>query len=360
MTLSCLFVISLIAIAMTQSKRATAQNLKWREAVTLEVEGRGWTQTAGPFDRLPDSAKGKINWLAWDLSKNTAGICIRFITDAAVVSAKWSVTSANLNMPHMPATGVSGLDLYVRNAKGAWKFVGNGRPGGVDNETSFTLPEGAKLLRECLLYLPLYNGIKSLTIGVPTDCRLDVAAPRPARQRKPVVVYGTSIAQGGCASRPGMLCSSILGRMLDRPMVNLGFSASGDMAPPVGDVLAEVDAAVFVIDCLWNMGDMEQKEYDRRVSGLVQSIRKKHPVTPIVFVGQSLIQPEAHPTSMTRKQEASVLTLQKQGDKNLVLIPGDKLIGDDGEATVDGVHLTDLGMDRQARVMLPVLKKLLR
>lgn len=143
-------------------------------------------------------------------------------------------------------------------------------------------------------------------------------------------------------------------------MVNLGFSASGDMVPPVGEVLAEIDAAAFVIDCLWNMGDLEQKEFDRRVFGLVQAIRKIHPVTPIVFVGQSLIQSEAHPTSMTRKQEASVHSLQKQGDKNLVLIPGDKLIGDDGEATVDGVHLTDLGMDRQAKVMLPVLKKLLR
>ncbi|MHB1460461.1 MAG: SGNH/GDSL hydrolase family protein [Armatimonadota bacterium] len=360
MTLSCLFVISLIALALIQPKRTTAQNLKWREAVTLEVEGKGWTHTAAPFDRLPDSAKGKINGLAWDLSKNTAGICIRFITDAAVVNVKWSVTSANLDMPHMPATGVSGLDLYIRNAKGEWRFVGNGRPGGVDNEASFGLPEGAKLLHECLLYLPLYNGIKSLTIGVPADCRLDVPAPRPVRQRKPVVVYGTSIAQGGCASRPGMLCSSIVGRWLDRPMVNLGFSASGDMVPPVGEVLAEIDAAAFVIDCLWNMGDFEQKEFDRRVFGLVQAIRKTHLVTPIVFVGQSLITPEAHPTSMTRKQEASVHSLQKQGDKNLVLIPGDKLIGDDGEATVDGVHLTDLGMDRQAKVMLPVLKKLLR
>lgn len=360
MTLLSLLVISSIVFAIVQPKRALAENIKWRDAVSLEVEGRGWSQTAGPFDRLPDSARSKINAPAWELSKNTAGICIRFITDAVVVSVKWSVTSANLEMPHMPATGVSGTDLYMKNAKGAWKFVGNGRPGGVDNNAAFGLPEGDKVLHECLLYLPLYNGIRALSIGVPSNCRLDIPAPRPARQRKPVVIYGTSIAQGGCASRPGMVFSSILGRWLDRPMVNLGFSGSGTMEPPIGEVLAEVDAAVYVIDCLWNVGNPEQAKFTEIITSLVHLIRKVHPVTPIVFVGQSLIQPEAHPTEATRKQEAVVISLQKQGDKNLLLIPGTHLVGDDGEATVDGVHLTDLGMDRQAKVMLPVLQKLLR
>jgi len=354
-------VLSLFAVLVVHCGNAADQALKWSEAAAFEVEGKGWAQTAGPFDRLPDSATNKVSRTAWGLSKNSAGMCVRFVTDAATVSARWSLTSAELAMPHMPATGVSGLDLYARSTNGLWQFVGNGRPGRVEsNNATFTFPGGAKALRECLLYLPLYNGIKSLAIGVPPDARLEAPAPRPAPLRKPIVVYGTSIAQGGCASRPGMVWSAILGRLLDRPMINLGFSGSGTMEPPVGEALAELDPAAYVIDCLWNVGDIPQDEFNQRVGSLVHTIRKAHPLTPIVFVGQSLIRPEAHPTNMTRKQETSVLALQKEGVTNLVLVPGTHLVGDDGEATVDGVHLTDLGMDRQAKCLLPVLRELLR
>ena len=354
-------VLSLFAALAIHSSNAAAEAVKWRDAAAFEIEGKGWAQTAGPFDRLPDSATNKVSQTAWGLSKDSAGICVRFLTDAPTVSVRWSLTSAELAMPHMPATGVSGLDLYVRATNGLWRFVGNGRPGRVEsNNAAFTFPDGAKVLRECLLYLPLYNGVRSLVIGAPPDARLEAPAPRPERLRQPIVVYGTSIAQGGCASRPGMVWSAILGRLLDRPMINLGFSGSGTMEPPVGELLAELDPAAYVIDCLWNVGDIPQDEFNQRIGSLVQTIRKAHPLTPIVFVGQSLIRPEAHPTGMSRKQETSVLSLQKEGVTNLVVVPGTHLVGDDGEATVDGVHLTDLGMDRQAKCLLPVLQELLR
>ncbi len=339
---------------------AAAGEVTWHDASEFETEGRGWAATAAPFVRLPESARGKVPDVAWQQSRDSAGICVRFITDATTLSTSWTLTRAALDMPHMPATGVSGLDLYARFPDGKWRFVGNGRPHRVTNEATFTFPESLKESRECLLYLPLYNGVEAVGIGVPDGARLSAPPPRPAPLRRPVVVYGTSIAQGGCASRPGMVWSSILGRLLDRPMINLGFSASGTMEPPVGEVLAELDPAAYIIDCLWNMGDFEQDEYTRRVSGLVQSIRKSHPHTPIVFVGQSLIQPEAHPTAMSRKQEAAVLALQKQGVTHLTIVPGADLIGDDGEGTVDGVHLNDIGMERQARRLEPVLRKLLQ
>lgn len=339
----------------------TAQELTWRSATSFEIEGRGWDQTASPFDRLPDSAKDKVPQTAWDLSKHSAGLCVRFITDAATLCVRWSLTKNELAMPHMPATGVSGVDLYVRSAKGDWRFVGNGRPHKVqDNNSTFTLSDGDKVIREYLLYLPLYNGIQSLEMGAPEGARLEPPQPRPAHLRQPVVVYGTSIAQGGCASRPGMVWSAILGRLLDRPMINLGFSASGTMEPPVGEVLAEIDAAAYIIDCLWNIGNTSQEDYTRRVSSLVEAIRKAHPFTPIVFVGQSLFQPEEHPTEMTRKQETAVLNLKKQRVKNLIVVAGTDLIGNDGEGTVDGVHLTDIGMQRQAQCLYPVLRKALK
>lgn len=337
--------------------RAAEAEVKWQPASAFAIEGRGWATTAGPFDRLPDSAKGKLSGVAWEMSKHSAGIAVRFTTNASTVSTSWTLTSASLAMPHMPATGVSGVDLYVRTAEGKWRFIGNGRPSALVNKATFTIPDHFKADHECLLYLPLYNGVQGLEIGAPPDAKLEAPAPRPEALRKPVVVYGTSITQGGCASRPGMAWVAILGRLLDRPTINLGFSSSGTMEQPVGQVLAELDPAAYVIDCMWNMGDFPEDEYMGRVSNLVGEIRKNHPDTPIIFVSQSLIHPEAHPTSISRKQEATVAALQKLGMKNLTIVPAKNLIGPDGEGTVDAVHYNDLGMDREARYLEPVVRK---
>jgi len=358
-SLSRWVVLSLFAVLAVHFGNAAAQEVQWRDAASFEIEGGGWVQTAGPFDRLPDSAKAKVNSTAWNQSKESAGICIRFTTDAAAVSVRWSLTSASLAMPHMPATGCSGLDLYARAANGEWRFIGNCRPGKQDgNQSAIEFPDGAKAKRECLLYLPAYNGTKSLEIGVPASSQVEKAAARPEGLRKPVIVYGTSITQGGCASRPGMIWTSILGRMLDRPVINLGFSASGDMAPPVGEVLAEIDAAAYVIDCTWNMGTGKEMFLDH-VTKLVEAIRKTHPVTPILFMGQSMFRPDAHPTERTLDQDFAVQMLQKDGVQGLVIVPPNNFIGDDGEGTVDGVHNTDIGMQRQAQSLFPIVSKVL-
>ncbi|SIO16889.1 Inosine-uridine preferring nucleoside hydrolase [Singulisphaera sp. GP187] len=351
--------LGLVILCAVSLGHAAASELQWKDATSLEIEGKGWAKTAGPFDRLPDSAQPKVNEVARAQSKDSAGICIRFVTEAPSVSVRWSLRNVALDMPHMPATGCSGLDLYSRVGSGAWRFVGNCRPGKQEgNLASIEFADGGKANRECLLYLPLYNGTTSLEIGVPPGSHLDKPPARPDALRKPIVIYGTSITQGGCASRPGMVWTSILGRMLDRPVINLGFSASGDMAAPVGEVLAELDPAVYLIDCAWNMGD-SQDVYFARTTQLVQTLRKAHPVTPILFIGQSLIRPEAHPTELTRRQEVAVQRLQKEGVEGLMMIGGTDLIGTDGEGTVDGVHYNDIGMQRQAQYLFPIVSKVL-
>ncbi len=359
MKASCRIAPALLAVLAASIGNASAQEVKWHDATSFEVEGKGWAEAAGPFDRLPDSAKSKINSTAWQLSKESAGLCIRFVTNADAVNIRWSLTNGALEMPHMPATGVSGVDLYVRSDNGSWRFVGNGRPGKKEgNITRAEFSKGPKIPRECLLYLPLYNGTKSLEIGVPPGALLEKPKPRPEGLRKPIVIYGTSIVQGGCASRPGMAWPAILGRLLDRPVINLGFSGSGTMEPSVAEPLAELDPAAYVIDCIWNMSE-DPDLYMDHVSRLVHTIRKTRPSTPIIFVGQSLIRPEAHPTKATLGQEAAVRSLQKEGVQGLFTIPGAGLVGDDGEGTVDGVHPNDLGMDRQAHAMLPFVKNAL-
>ncbi len=360
MTVSCRLVLILSMVFTSLPNRSLAKDEKveveWHDASSFGIEGRGWEKTATPYGRLPDSVKSKVNGLAWELSNNNPGVCIRFLTDAPVIKVRWSLIKGGLAMPHMAATGVSGVDLYTRSGNGSWVFVGNGRPGNQDNNVGeFEFRGKEKGEHECLLYLPAYNGIKSLEIGAPSGARLEKPGPRPEAQRKPVVVYGTSIAQGACASRPGMVWSAILGRMLDRPAINLGFSASGGMDPRIGEVLAEIDASAFVIDCTWNMSD-EAALYQDRVPKLVHAIRQQRPDAPIIFVGQSEMRPESHPTKFTEGQEAAVRALQAEGVKGLITVPGTDLIGNDGDGTVDGVHLSDVGMLRQAQALFPVVK----
>ena len=144
------------------------------------------------------------------------------------------------------------------------------------------LPAGR---REFLLYLPLYNGVSSVELGVPEGRTIEKTAARAEGRRKPIVFYGTSITQGGCASRPGMVHTAILGRRLDRPVINLGFSGSGRMEPEMATLLAELDPAVYVLDCLPNMSAAEVAE---RVEPFVRTLRKAHPQTPIVMAEDRL------------------------------------------------------------------------
>ena len=183
-------------------------------------------------------------------------------------------------MAHMPATGVSGLDLYVKNADGHLRFLGNGRPVAVTTTAKLAdnLPPGQ---REYTLYLPLYNGVSSVEIGVPKDVPLLKAPVRPADRQKPIVFYGTSITKADARRGPGMCHTAILGRRLDRPTINLGFSGNGRMEPEIAALLAEIDAAAYVIEAVPNM---DAKLVSERAEPLVQTIRKAHPNTPIVLV----------------------------------------------------------------------------
>src|SRR5262249_29415705 len=135
--------------------------------------------------------------------------------------------------------------------------------------------------REYLLYLPLYNGVKSVEVGVPKGAALTKASPRPADHAKPLVFYGTSITQGGCASRPGMVHTAILGRRLERPVINLGFSGNGRMEREMAELLAELAPAVYVLDCLPNM---DAALVAQRVEPFVRTLRKARPDTPILLV----------------------------------------------------------------------------
>jgi hypothetical protein len=298
----------------------------------------------------------------WDLSRHSAGLCGRFVTDAGSIHVRWTLTSGNLAMPHMPATGVSGLDLYVRSDKGRWQWLGVGQP--TSKSTTAQLVTGlAPGKREFLLYLPLYNGVSSFQIGIPKESTLAKGPAYPVDHRKPIVFYGTSITQGGCASRPGMVHTAILGRKLERPVINLGFSGNGTMDPEVARLLAELDPAVYVLDCLPNM---TAKQIEERAEPFIRTLLKSRPKTPILLVEDRSYANATELASPRRRNETSRMTLKKVYDRLIAdkaggihYLSGDNLLGDDGEATVDSSHPTDLGFMRQAEAFLPALTPLL-
>lgn len=339
-------------IEPSRGKLSDDQSTRWFDLKELDIEGQAWRETKAPFDRLPAKAEGKVRGAVWGLSRQSAGLCARFVTDATTIKARWTLTSANLAMPHMPATGVSGLDLYVK-FDGTWRWLANGRPTAQANEATLaSIPAGT---REFLLYLPLYNGVSSVEIGLPATATLSKAEPYKSEDgavRKPIVFYGTSITQGGCASRPGMVHTAILQRRLDFPVVNLGFSGNGQMEMEVVELMAEIDAACYVIDCLPNLDASKVAE---RTEPLVRKLREIRPKAPILLVEDRSYSDSFLVTSKHERNESNrhalhsaFARLQGEGVEGLFYLSGESLLGDDNEGTVDSSHPTDLGFVRQA------------
>ncbi|HEV3005260.1 MAG TPA: SGNH/GDSL hydrolase family protein [Pirellulales bacterium] len=337
-------------------------SILWYDLKLLDVEGQGWTETKAPFDRLPAKAEGVVRDPVWQLSRHSAGLCARFVSNATTIKARWTLTSENLAMPHMPATGVSGIDLYVK-FKGRWRWLANGRPSAVTTSLDLAagLPDGE---REYLLYLPLYNGVTSVEVGIAPEHQIGKAEPYAADHDQPIVFYGTSITQGGCASRPGMVHTAILGRRLGRPVINLGFSGNGRMEPELAGLLAELDPALYVLDCLPNMN---ADEVSQRVEPFISTIRRKRPGTPILLVEDRNYTDGFLVEGKRIRNEASHAALKAvydrllaAGDKRLGYVQGEYLLGEDGEGTVDTSHPTDLGFLRQAAVFQSALEPLLR
>jgi hypothetical protein len=355
--------IAAIGNSVGQESAKEDKSVAWHDVRTLTVEGRGWPESElkAPFDRLPVKAEGKVRSAVWGLSHDSAGICVRFSSDSPSIHCRWTVLKSNLALPHMPATGVSGVDLYVNTGRN-WHWLATGRPTTPTNSAALVtnLP---KQRREYLLYLPLYNGVSSVEIGITQQASIS-PLPREDKKAKPIVFWGTSITQGGCASRPGMVHTAILGRRLNVPVINLGFSGNGKMEPEVAKLMAELDASVYVMDCLPNCTAAEVTE---RTAPLVAILRKARPMTPIVLVEDRtyadafLVAARENRNSSARAAlNAEYEKLIAAGDKNLHYLRGDTLLGADGEDTVDGSHPTDLGFVRQADAMEKILSPLIK
>ena len=295
------------------------------------------------------------------MKHHTSGMQFRFSTDSRKLAFKWVPYCKDLAMDHMPSTGVSGIDVYrFDTARGKWLYVKTGR---ITNAKGGSLEIGWTPGTPCLVNLPLYNGVKEFSLGVEPDATVSALGPRKSGVDKPVVFYGTSITHGGCCSRPGLAFVNIVGRDLDVPVVNLGFSGSGVMEFEMSEHLARIDASCYVLDCLWNMvslssGGRKGRSVEENYEPFIRNLRAKRPDVPIVMAEMC----DVYCGGKNAKDKYIKQLYDKlvaEGWKNLVYLPKDDMYTGDLEGTVDGCHPNDWGMMSLARAFGGAVRKAL-
>ncbi|GAA4793503.1 SGNH/GDSL hydrolase family protein [Olivibacter ginsenosidimutans] len=314
------------------------------------LEGQLWPrETKDPYDRFPARAENIVRKVVWDLSTSTAGEQVRFRTNAQKIVVKYQV-KGNLQMPHMPATGVSGVDLYARDQDGNWRWCHGPYSFKDTIQYAFNMTNAQGKALEYTLYLPLYNSVSWMTIQVADSCTFD---PLPVRTEKPIVVYGTSIAQGACASRPGMAWTNILSRKLDFPVANLAFSGNGRLEPEVVALLSEIDARLFILDCLPNLTNLSYTTaiLKNKIVQTIHDLRKKHPEVPILLTdhdgytdGDSNTERKIAYERVNTIQHQVFDSLTQQAGLQKLYYLEREAIGQDIESMVDGTHPNDIGM----------------
>ena len=348
---------------------SVTNGIKWIDGRLLPIEGRAFDDVDNWYDRLSSGVTTNVNAGVRSLKCHTSGMQFRFVTDSRRMVFKWTPRSARLAEDHMPASGMSGIDVYRFDAgTERWEYVKTGRitdagkGGALEVEWTPGTP--------CLVNLPLYNGIREFLLGVSPDAKVNALPPRKSGMSRPVVFYGTSITQGGCASRPGMAFVNIIGRELDVPVVNLGFSGSGVMELEMSDHLARIDASCYVLDCLWNMGTttgersdaahgvLKGRNVEENYESFIRNLRAKRPKTPIVMAEQCDVYCGGV-NAKDRYIRALYERLLAEGWKNIVYLPKGGMLPGDKEGSVDGCHPNDYGMVSLSKAFGEAVRKAL-
>ena len=314
-----------------------------------------WPETAPNLWRLPERMKAAAPQAVWELAHQPSGGRIRFTTDAETLGIRLRYPSLAY-MNNMPRVGQMGVDLYVDREY--WKPVYPFESSDVEAVFFENMP---RQRREICLYLGLYAPVDVRAIGLGEGAT--IWPPAPFSVEKPVAYYGSSITQGGCASRAGMSYQAIVSRALDLDFINLGFSGSGRGEQALAEAMAEIDASCFVIDFCQNCPTPEflQDVY----APFLATIRAKRPWTPMVcitpiFSTTEIIGDVKRLPDMRTVIREVVAKRKAGGDANITLVEGYDLLGpDEREGLVDESHPNDLGFVSMARGLGPVLRRLL-
>lgn len=322
-------------------------------------------QTEPIFHRMPTDVAKSVSNSVYSLQTHTAGGRIRFSTDSPYVVLKCKLPATH-PMPHMPLTGSSGFDLYIDSPDGSESlfyrtFVPpKDMTDGYESKISF-YDAGTHYVT---VNFPLYNAVNDVYIGIKEGSTLGAGAPY--RDYPPVVYYGSSITQGGCASRPGNSYQAMVGRALNLDHVNLGFSGSAKGEEEMAHYLAGLTMSAFVMDYDHNAPTAEHLRATH--SKLFGAVRAAHPMLPIVLMSRPDFPARPASSAYAKNAERRRVILDTfheacaKGDRNVYFIDGAGLfLGPNADAcTVDGTHPNDLGFARIADAVTAVLHCILR
>ena len=323
------------------------KDIKFVNALDAPISLHGVFYENGAFRRMPESVAKSVSEGVYWLHTNCAGGRVRFKTDSPYVAVVCKMGAVG-RMPHFALTGSAGFDLYEREDNGEI-YVASFIPNFVgENGYERVVELGTRRLRELTVNFPLYSDVKEMYIGISEDAVLD--SPSEYKIQKPVVFYGSSITQGGCASRPGNSYQSILSRRFDFDYINLGFSGNARAEDTMIEYVKGLDMSLFVYDYDHNAPTVEHLEATHEKMFL--AVREHHPDMPIIMMPRPKFRTTDEEKKRLKIVEATYNNAINRGDKNVYFISGVELMalaGNDG--TVDNCHPNDFGFASMAKAV---------
>jgi hypothetical protein len=308
----------------------------------------------GKFCRMPGEVANSIGGWLVSLNCNTAGGRVRFKTDSPYIAISAKMSNIG-KMDHFAITGSGAFDMYVRE-NGVDKYSNTFRPpfdfeDGYESLFDFKFSK----MREVCINFPLYSDVSELYIGLAESATVE--KPTPYSVEKPIVSYGSSVTQGGCASRPGTSYQSFISRELNANYVNLGFSGSAHGEQTIADHIASLDMSVFLYD--YDCNSPTPEFLAETHEPMFKKIRAAHPNVPIIMMAR----PHYYLDPNDVKRHAVIETTYKNalaaGDKNVYYLSGPELMALCGnEGTVDTCHPTDFGFASMAKAVGDLIEKI--
>jgi len=351
---------------MEQSNMVEQKNIAWHSPMEppFRIAGFAWFAEERRYRRLPTAPKWKLPEAVDILADHTAGGQIQFVTNSSSLHLSVRL-KGKADMYHMPPTGQCGFDCYI-GPPGNKKYCATAQFKPWDQEYESKLFENySREPRLITLNFPLYQGVEEVKVGLDHDAWVE--SPPAYDSTKKVVLYGTSITQGACASRPGINYSNILSRRINMEFINLGFSGSGKGEPEVARVISEIaDPACLVLDYEANCVSTEQ--FRKTLPEFIQIFREAHPDVPILVVSRipyamDAHDPESARTAAERKelQRETVEARRAAGDNRIHFVDGSSYMTlEPQEISVDGIHPTDLGLMQIADGLTPIIRNLIK
>lgn len=329
------------------------EGLKFYNVLSEPFKIYGVYMDDGMFRRLPEKVAESVSNFVLRLHANTAGGRVRFRTNSPYVAINVKMGSIG-KMPHFALAGSAGFDVYRNDGNGENYVRTLMPPFNIEDGYESLISFEDEVMRDVTINFPLYSEVKELYIGLDENAAIE--APTPYVDKKPIVYYGSSITQGGCASRPGNCYQGYISRTFNCDYINLGFSGSAKAEDAIIEYIKGLDMSIFVYDYDWNAPNVEHLRNTHEK--MFKAIREAQPDLPIIMMSSPTWNPSETLKERRNVIEQTYKNALAAGDKNVYFIDGKALMSlCENNGTVDNVHPTDLGFYSMARVLAFMIEK---